>query len=649
MGVSYKRNREECLKILEKNYINRQKENELNLFENIKSDISAIFTEQLKKRSKAEFELSNVEKKFVYLKKIYEETLDLLKKEELELKNEAKRIRNYFEYTTSNLDYAFIKYESIISSLSKCNEDLKKEVQNVKEKELKEFKEGYDLLKEQMEILKDLKRDIIEKKNAIKNLEIEYTDALEKTEEKSKEHVIIETKYKKMVQTNEECIAKFNKIKEECLNQMNIKKETTIEVKELRNTIKNLEDSIEKLLEDKMIVGTELKTVESEKETILLELMNINNELNIQCDKVSKEIELLEVEITSMLLKIDSMRNNSEELEKTLKSTIEICEKKKIEDLELNNALQEKTEDFIKCKNNLKEMEIKMGLFQNEYKVVHGENEQTEKIIVSLQQNLTNIEHKIKECKEKIQLKKQEMIDLKQKQKNNEKEKIELENIIFQLEQMVQQQKNFYFEISKYVNLIIICSEEYKKIKDQTNNEQNDLDLKNQEELEKTLENLLNENKENEELHFQTSEEHKALQKKITDNEDEINCINIENSKLKEVSEDMKETIQSYVKEIEQMRKSSQQKIKETEEIHQIRLEKVQEYLQTEKRAKQQEHDSFLMKAEKEKLECAFHVFQSELKIQMEKEIEELKIKLIKVNNELKINEETYNKLKIKA
>lgn len=649
MGNPCKRNRDDFLKILEKNYVPRQKENELNLFENIKSDISAIFSEQLRKRSKAEFELSNIEKKFVYLKSLYEETQKLLKKERVDLKNETDLISNYFEYTTTNLDYAFIKYESIIGNLTKANEDMKIEVQHVKEKELKEFKEAYDMLNEQIIILKSLKEDIIEKKNAIKDLEAEYTEVLQKTNEKIVEEKLVEKQYKEMVKEKEEYLEKFQKIKEECTNQMNVKKESVIEIKELENTIKELENSIQQLLEQKKIVVTELKTVEDKKEIILGGLISTNNELNTQCDNLSKEIGFLETETSAMLKKIELMEKNCEELERKLKKIIELCENKKKEDMEINNVLQERTNDFTKSKINLKEMEEKLNILQNEYNLLQGNNQRSEQSISSLQNNLTDIEHKIKECKEKIQSQKQEMIDLKEKQKNNEKEKIELENGIFQLEQTLQQQKSFYFKISKYVNLIIMCNEEYQKIKDQTVDEQKDSYLKSYEEFEKTLENLLQENKEKEAIQLEVSEEHKELQKKISDNEEEINSINIENNKLKELLEDIKETIQCYVKEIEQMKKNSKQKIKETEEMQQIRLEKVQEHLKNEKKAKQQEHDSFLMKAEKEKLDCAFQVFQSELKTHMEKELEELKTKLLKANNELKINEETYNKLKVKV
>lgn len=643
-----KRNRDVFLKNLESNYVSRQKENELDLFENIKSDISAIFTEQLRKRSKAEFELSNIEKKFLYLKRLYEGTQKLLKKEQVDVRNETDLIRHYFEYTTTNLDYAFIKYESIIGNLTKTNEEIKKEVQYVKEKELQEFKDGYAALKEQITLLQHLRIDVIEKKNSIKDLEEEYISVVQLTEEKSAEHKLVEQQYTQLVQEQEDFMKQFMKIKEECTNQMNVKKASASEIKELESRIEDLEDSMQQLLEQKKTVTTELKTIQEQKETVLGKLVHSNKELETQCDQLTKEIELIEKETSIMIQKIESMKKHCEKLENQLKNIINTCENKKKEDLELNSILKEKTNDFMKSKMNLKEMEDHMSIFQNEYGLLQTENQQSEQTIGSLHQNIITLETKIKECTERIDAQKQEMIDLKEKQKSNEKERLELENTIFCLEQTLQEQKSFYFQVSKYVNMIVMCNEEYQKLKNQNMYEQNDSYTKSYEELEKTLENLFHENKEKEETHLQVIKEVGQIEKRIQDNEEDTLSISTEHNKLKEALETIKETIKSSVKKLEEMKKIVEQKIKEAEEIHQIRYDKAQDYFKSEKKLKQQEHDSFLKKAEKEKLECAFHVFQSELKINKEKQIKELKNKLIEVKNELKINEETYNKLKVK-
>lgn len=69
---------------------------EIKMFENIKSDMSLIISEQLRKRSRTTFKLKNIEKKYIYLKDI----CDLLNKSLLEgeniLKKDKELINAYF-------------------------------------------------------------------------------------------------------------------------------------------------------------------------------------------------------------------------------------------------------------------------------------------------------------------------------------------------------------------------------------------------------------------------------------------------------------------------------------------------------------------------------------------------------------------------
>ncbi|CRG97132.1 conserved Plasmodium protein, unknown function [Plasmodium gallinaceum] len=646
MENSVKRSRESFINLLEKGYSSRQKENEIKLFENIKTDISVIISEQLKKRSKTEFELTTIEKKFIYLKNIYDELEKLLKRQSIELKNEEELISNYFDYTTTNLDYIFIKYESVINDLLKTNNDMKSKLKNIKEQELIEFQNSYESIKEKTNNLKNIKDNIISIKNTILILDKEKGNIIKEIEIKNKEKIAIEKNYQDLLIKIDEFRKEFESIKEKCNYQMNEKKKSSSNLNIIEDKIKDVNNIIQNLMSDNKKIISELNNLEENNRSILINLLECNTDLNEKCDYLYEELNTLENEISDMQIKKELLEKNYKNLEVKLKDITEICEEKKKEDEIATKFVKSKSDELIKNKNKMKEKEKEYSCLNDKYNFIQMENSQLQESYCSIEKKLQKIHSDINDYISIIQMQKEKFIEMGEIKEKNEKKKIEILSDIERSEKLLQEEKNFFFKISKFLNLINLSNEECIRIKNERNNEKEDTYKQNYEELNESFNNICNEVKEKNNISKHIKSEIDNYTKNIQKYEIEISSLNEEKKKIEESSKNLIEVKDKNLKEIENRKENSEKKIKETEEMLKQRYEELKETLACQFKNKHIEHNNFLKQGEKEKLECNFQLFKSEIISSLEKAKEEKKKQIIEKDKELKIYQQRYNSLK---
>ncbi|VTZ71332.1 conserved Plasmodium protein, unknown function [Plasmodium chabaudi chabaudi] len=643
-----KRTRERLGVLLDERYKNREKENEIKLFENIKTDISIIISEQLKKRSKSEFELTTIEKKYVYLKYMTEELEKIIKSEDNELKNEEEVIKNYFEYTSTNLDYIFIKYKSIVTDLSEQNNNMKLKLKEVKENEINEFRKCYELIKEKTEKLKEVKNSIIDIKNKLCGLKKEYEYLIKHIKIKSEEKENIEKNYKELLKNIEYYKKEFENIKECCNLKMSEKKETSINLNIVEKDIQDINNEIDKLLINKKKVSSELANLEEDNNTILKKLFDFNSNLNEKNNKLSDEICEIGNKINELKNKKEINENNYTQLELKLKELTKICENKKREDEEISQIVKEVSETLINNINIFKEKDIESASYQNEYKTIKENN--LDKINRSnlLNKKIEQGDISISSCKSNIEKLKAELINIDQIKEENEKKKSELLSLIEISEKLLQEERNNFFKISKFFNLISLLNEEYIKLKNKQNDKCCDSSIiKKYKELEENLSTLCKEINEKKNLIDNVIQNDINTIKKTFENF-EINLISSKEKKknIQDKLEALLNDYKTYEKELDTNDMNYENKIKEISSDLDIKYEQLTETLASHLKTKHIEHNKFLKQGEKEKLEFNFQLYKSEVILQLEKEKEEKKNKIEEIRKELKGYQQKYASLK---
>ncbi|SBT50654.1 conserved Plasmodium protein, unknown function [Plasmodium ovale wallikeri] len=646
MENSSKRRRPSFADLIDLRYSSRQKENEIKLFENIKTDISMIISEQLKKRSKTEFELTTIEKKFVYLKCVADELEKLLRQGNVELKSEEEMIKNYFEYTTTNLDYIFIKYESIITDLSEKNNDMKLKLKQIKEKELEEFQSSYQLLREKSKKLNDMKNNIIIIKNNLSNLKDEYEHVQKEIEIKKEEKIVIEKSYKELLTNIDGYKKEFEHVKDKCNFQMNEKKQSSINLNIIENKINDMNMEIQNLCTSQKNITNELNNLEEGNREVLDKMIEINSSLNEKCDNLSLQICEIEKEILNMQNENESIHNNYTNLEIKLKEITEMCEDKKKEDEQISIIVKNVSNELIEKKNYLKEIEKESSLLRDEYNFVKNENAQLLDTYNLVEKKIEHVSASISEYQTSIQMRLKELTNAEDMRKQNEKTKVELLNLIENAEKLLLDQKNFFFKISKFFNLISLSNEELVAVQNERNIEMDNNVLQNYEEVQTLFNSLSDDIKEK-------CTQHKMLQNEIDNFTEEVKKWEAEIKSSEQGHKNLQDKLQNvlndkdkYENEIKDRKHISTLKIKETTDMLELKYQELTETIATQLKTKHVEHNNFLKQGEKEKLELNFQLFKSEIVASLEKEKDEKKKLIIDRESELKMFQQKYSSLK---
>ncbi|CXJ29606.1 conserved Plasmodium protein, unknown function [Plasmodium berghei] len=643
-----KRTRASLGVLLDERYKNREKENEIKLFENIKTDISIIISEQLKKRSKSEFELTTIEKKYIYLKYMTEELEKIIKSEDNELKNEEEIIKNYFEYTSTNLDYIFIKYKSIVTDLSEQNNNMKLKLKEVKENEINEFRECYEIIKKKNEKLKEYKNSIIDIKNKLCDLKKEYEYLIKDIKIKSEEKDNIEKNYKELLRNIEHYKKEFENIKECCNLKMSEKKETSINLNIIEKDINDINNEIDKLLVEKKKITNELSDLEEDNNNILKKLFDFNSNLNEKNNKLSEEICEIENKINEVKNKKEMNEYNYAQVELKLKEVTKICENKKKEDEEISEIVKEASEAIISNINIFKEKEKESVNCQNEYNIIKENNLDKINRCNLLNKKIEHGDISINNCKCNIEKLKTELINIDEIKEKNEKKKCELLSLIEISEKLLQDEKNNFFKISKFFNLISASNDEYIKLQNKKNDKYCDNSvIKKYKELENNLKTLCKEINEKKNLiDHVIQNDINNIKNTIENFEINLTSSKEENQNINDKLEILLNDYKSYEKELDANDTNYENKIKEISSDLDIKYEKLTETLASHLKTKHIEHNKFLKQGEKEKLEFNFQLYKSEVILQLEKEKEEKKKKIEEIRKELRVHQQKYASLK---
>ncbi|KAI4835191.1 hypothetical protein MKS88_005878 [Plasmodium brasilianum] len=647
MEKSTKRNRERFGNMLKERYSNRQKENEIKLFENIKTDISMIISEHLKKRSKTEFELTTIEKKYIYLKSISEELEKLLKQGDVDVKNNEQLINNYFEYTTTNLDYIFIKYESIITDMSETNEDMKLRLKNIKEKELVDFQNSYESVKEKANKLNEMKHNIINIKNKLTQLKEENEHIKNEIDLKKKEEVDIEKKYKELLLQIEEYKKEFQSVKENCNIQMNEKKQSSINLSTIEEKMGKIKTEIQKLFLEKKNVTSELSTLREDNTNILKNMFDYNTNLNVKCENLILEIKSLEKELQCMKSEKELLHESYQMLEVKLNDVTKICDEKKKEVEQMSSIVKRLSDELILEKNSLKEKEKECSCLNDEYNLLKKENLYLVEKHNSVEKELEKINNSILDYKNIFEVKKNELVDIELMKEKNEKTKFEILNFIENSEKLLLEQKNFFFKISKFLNLINLSNEECISLQNERNlQKENNSTQQNYEQVHTDFGNLCNDVKGKIILEKKLQNDINSSRRNIHKKEEEIQAFQESKKTLEQNLQNIIQKKETYEKEMENRQNNSEHKIKETTDMLKEKYEQLAESLASQLKTKHVEHNNFLKHGEKEKLEYDFQIFKSDIISSLEKERVEKKKKIIEIDMELKIYQQKYSSIK---
>ncbi|KNG76861.1 hypothetical protein PFMG_03071 [Plasmodium falciparum IGH-CR14] len=626
---------------------------EIKMFENIKSDMSLIISEQLRKRSRTTFKLKNIEKKYIYLKDI----CDLLNKSLLEgeniLKKDKELINAYFEYTTSNLYYIFIKYENIICDMSEMNVHMKLKLKKIKEEELMHFKVCYEKLKNSMNILKEKKSHIILLKEDLHFLNDEY-DNIQKIMEdkKSKDlNLTLEKSYNELLIQLEKYKKELEEIKEKCNNQMKEKKKTCINLNMIQENILDINEIIKKLNEENDLMNEDLEKLENENNEIIKKIMEDNNKIEENCHILNNKLESIENEISDYNIKKKDLLYEYENLKNRLKNITLVCNEKKKKDENYSNIIKNKSEMLISNKKILKETDKEYQLLNDDFLTCKENYIKLEKVYENNQNKLEDTKKIINDYICMCEEKKVCLLNIEKSKENNEIEKIQILDLIENYEKELIDQKNIFLKLSKILNLIHLSYEQYDEIQNEkcTMTKKEDDYTKKYEELLIKYENVKNQVKDKKEILDNKKQEIKKV-------EDMLNTYNIEMISYN----DKKEVMNKNEKELNEKKNKCIKKLKDEETNHnediiikktknqlELKYEELKNNMHTQKIEKQQQHNNFLKQGEKEKLECDLQLFISEIKNQIEKDKEEKKNIIIQKERELQIYQKRYSSLKV--
>ncbi|GAW83868.1 hypothetical protein, conserved [Plasmodium gonderi] len=633
--------------LLDKQYNNRQKETEIKLFENIKTDISIIISEQLKKRSKTEFELNAIKKKFIYLKCISEELERMIKDGKRELKMEEELIKNYFEYTTTNLGYVFIKYENIISDLSDQNGHMKMKLKNIKENELTEFECAYQLLVEKTNKLSVTKENILKMQTCVKNLKKEYEHVQAEIEIKKEEKCIVEKKYKELLFKIEEYKKEFEMIKEKCNSQMNEKKQSSIELSVIEEKVTQVGKEIQTLSSEKKRKSDDLQNLKEENENILNNIYQHNSNINDKCDLLVAEMNELESELTLLGEDKNTLNENYTNLEKALVDVSQKCECSKKENEEESLLIKELSNDLIKKKNNLKEKEDEFSKLNEQCNEVKNKNVQLVDVYSNVKKKIEVVNASINECRNVFEALKMELVNLECAKLQNEKTKEEISNCMDNSEKILVHQKNFFFKLSKMFQLINLSNEQLTNLQQELENGTNyNCLIRTCEKLDTYIKKLSTSISEKNEMNNFLQQDIENTLKSVTATDKEIIVLENEQKDLQNRLQIVTQKVNTLEEEMKKQVTNSGEKMKEASDVLVREYEELVESVACQIKIKHVEHNNFIKQGEMEKLEFDFQIFRSELISTLEQECEQKRKQIAEKEMQLKEYQERYSLLK---
>ncbi|SOV79575.1 conserved Plasmodium protein, unknown function [Plasmodium sp. gorilla clade G3] len=627
---------------------------EIKMFENIKSDMSLIISEQLKKRSRTTFKLKNIEKKYIYLKDI----CDLLNKSLIEgeniLKKDKELINGFFEYTTSNLYYIFIKYENIISDMSEMNRNMKLKLKKIKDEELIRFKVCYEKLKNSMNILKEKKGHIILLKEDLNFLNDEYDNIKKIMEDKKTEdlNLSLENRYNELLIQLEKYKTELEEIKEKCNFQVKEKKKTCINLNMIEENILEINEIIRKLDEENDIMNEDFEKLKNENNEIIKKITKDNNKIKENCHVLNNKVESIENDINEYNIKKKDLLYEYENLENRLNNISVVCNEKKKEEENYSNIIKNISETLISNKKILKETDKEYELLNDDFLTCKEDYIKLEKLYGSNQNKLEDIKKLINDYTSMCEEKKLCLLNIEKRKENNEIEKIQILDLIENDEKELIDQKNIFFKLSKIINLIHLTYEQYDEIQNEkcTMTKDEEVYTKKYEELLITYENVKTQVKDKKEILDNKKQEIKKVEDILNTYDIEIISYNdkkeVMNKNEKELNEKRTNCIK-ILKDEETNNNDEDNIIKKTKNELQLKYEELKNNLQTQKMEKQQQHNNFLKQGEKEKLECDLQLFISEIKNQIEKDKEEKKNIIIEKERELQIYQQRYSSLKV--
>ncbi|CAG9472585.1 conserved Plasmodium protein, unknown function [Plasmodium vivax] len=647
MEKTTKRSRGSLTILLDTRYNNRQKEKEIKLFENIKTDISIIISEQLKKRSKTEFELNNVKKKFSYLKCMTEELERLIKEGNRELKVEEELIKNYFEYTTTNLSYVFIKYENIISDLSDQNGNMNVKLKNIKENELANFDRAYESLLEKTGQLTATKENIISVQKGVENLKKEYEHVQAEIEIKREEKSQVENKYKELLTRIEEYKKEFDMIKEKCNSQMNEKKQSSIDLNKIEEQMEEMQKEISSLSTERKIKNDELGRLKDENDIILSDLYRCNAHINDKCDLLSAQIGELQNEVTSMEEEKNELSRSYHQLEIDLTSVSHCCEESKRENEQESLLIKELSDELIKKKTNLKQTQEQYSHISDQCSAVKNENAKLRDSYNNLHRRMEAVGTSISECRASLQGHEAELAHLENVKLENEKKKEEMLKLMENSEKLLLEQKDFFFKLSKLVQLVNLSNEQLANLKRETEEGPDENDVQRiHEELKTHLEKLSADMCQKNEMHNSLQNEIDETAKRVSQREEEIATLGNEQADLQHRLEMVDQELGALHLEVAKQGSSWEAKIKETKDALTHKYDQLEESIASQIKSKQDEHNNFVKQGELEKLEFDFQLFRSELTATLEQECERKRRQIAEKDAQLKAYQERYTLLK---
>ncbi|KJP87581.1 hypothetical protein AK88_02749 [Plasmodium fragile] len=647
MEKTTKRSRESLTILLDTRYNNRQKEKEIKLFENIKTDISIIISEQLKKRSKTEFELNNIKKKFSYLKCMSEELERQIKEGNKELKVEEELIKNYFEYTTTNLSYVFIKYENIISDLSDQNGYMNVKLKNIKENELTTFDRAYEMLVEKTNQLTSTKENIISMQKEVQSLKKKYEHVQEEIEIKREEKNDVENKYRELLSRIEEYKKEFEMIKEKCNSQMNEKKQSSIDLNKIEEQMEEMQKEISSLCNEKKIKNDELQGLKDEHDIILNDLYRCNSHINDKCDLLCEQINGLENEVTAMQEEKNELSGSYKQLEIGLSNVSHYCEESKRENEQESLLIKELSDELIKKKTNLKKTQEEFSHISEKCNEVKNENAKVRDNYDHVNRRMEAVAISMNQCRCTLQGHETELAQLENVKLENEKTKEEILSLMEKSEKLLLAQKDFFFKLSKLLQLVNLSNEQLANLKREAEDGSDNNDVeKTYEELKTHFTKLSADVYEQDEMHNSLQKEINDTAKRVTEREEEIKTLENEQADLHNRLEMVSQDLSNMHLEVAKQQGTLEDKMKETKNALTHKYDELVESIASQIKNKQGEHNNFVKQGELEKLEFDFQLFQSELTATLEKECELKRRQIAEKDAQLKGYQERYTSLK---
>jgi len=413
----------------------------------------------------------------------------------------------------SNTCYFGQKSKDFFTSLTDANQ---KEIFR-KFLDLDKYVDLYNIVTDR---IKKLDRQLLEQENAVSNVEvlIEETKNNIKSYEESKENfekekeIVIQNLNeeisikKKEIDNLKENLSKYNINDKE--NELQQLKQKEIEI---QNTINNIDDKYNKLIEDNQLAyQSKLSEIQNKKYEKELQLTNkknnIENKLNQANAETLKKVSIIENEKNSKLLEISKFKNNINEIE----SKISL----------LNNEIQTKNVQIDNNKNELSKFEqdefcpfCKQKLPDSEKHLVKDKKEELIKLVQQLENDITSLNKQIDSL-------------------NNQKDKIThdikvIEESLIEYDQEIDNIKNnSKNEVDKLNDDINKITNEINNLQDKYNKAVSNLDL--------ILENK------KKELELERSKEKEESLVKLDNIQKEINSINIEINKIKKIEEVIK-------------------------------------------------------------------------------------------------------------